>query len=476
MAEQDSFATPPQPAFSPSEPGPDESKGKAPRQESLDALRGWALLGMALSGLLPFGTLPAWMYHAQVPPPLMKFDPSISGITWVDLVFPFFLFAMGAAMPFAMGKRLDEGEPWHLTLYGLTKRTLLLLVFAFLVHATRPAMTDGSDSSFIQILGLGFCLGTFLLFVYSPKWTSLVTWTLRAAGLVILIACSTLVPDPTKLDPMNQDIIIKVLAGVSFTGGLVYWASRRWPWVPYLVGTVVLIGWPIIKYWPPFNPALQWTFSPLVTRLDYHKYLLIVIPGILYGCWLARGGKVSFTKRDSVVLAGCLLLIPLCLIMAGKGSDALLAGYLLALAVAAAYILPKESDLWQIVPGANLLIFAGVMVSHWGENLRKDSATVSYFLITSGLAILVHQGFELWRQKRPKVSPSFMAKVGSNPLLGYLLITHFIFSIVRLTGIDGWIGAQGWSPWLLALYSLAQTLTIGVLAAFAADKKVFLRA
>ena len=37
------------------------------------------------------------MFHAQVPPPEFRFDPTVPGITWVDLVFPFFLFSMGAA-------------------------------------------------------------------------------------------------------------------------------------------------------------------------------------------------------------------------------------------------------------------------------------------------------------------------------------------------------------------------------------------
>ena len=70
------------------------------RLESLDALRGVAILTMVLSGSIAFGgVLPGWMYHAQVPPPAHAFDPLRPGITWVDLVFPFFLFSMGAAFP-----------------------------------------------------------------------------------------------------------------------------------------------------------------------------------------------------------------------------------------------------------------------------------------------------------------------------------------------------------------------------------------
>ncbi len=39
------------------------------RAHSLDALRGYAIMTMILAATEAFGILPAWMYHAQVPPP-----------------------------------------------------------------------------------------------------------------------------------------------------------------------------------------------------------------------------------------------------------------------------------------------------------------------------------------------------------------------------------------------------------------------
>jgi predicted acyltransferase len=80
------------------------------RSLPLDALRGLAILLMVFSGRIPFGVLPEWMYHAQVPPPAHVFNGAIPGITWVDLVFPFFLFAMGAAIPLALQTRLTQGH------------------------------------------------------------------------------------------------------------------------------------------------------------------------------------------------------------------------------------------------------------------------------------------------------------------------------------------------------------------------------
>ena len=81
------------------------------RASSLDALRGYAILTMVLSGSVAWGVLPGWMYNAQVGPRSnFVFDGSIYGITWVDLVFPFFLFAMGAAFPFSIGNKYRKGS------------------------------------------------------------------------------------------------------------------------------------------------------------------------------------------------------------------------------------------------------------------------------------------------------------------------------------------------------------------------------
>src|SRR5271154_609810 len=81
------------------------------RAFALDALRGLAILAMLLSGQMPFGehVLPSWMYHAQEPPPTFQWNGSLPGISWVDLVFPFFLFSMGAAFPLALSKRMENG-------------------------------------------------------------------------------------------------------------------------------------------------------------------------------------------------------------------------------------------------------------------------------------------------------------------------------------------------------------------------------
>ena len=101
------------------------------RAYAIDLLRGLAIVGMVLSGNFGWNpALPAWLFHAQVPPPDFTFDPSLPGITWVDLVFPFFLFSMGAAFPFSLGRKLDRGVRPAAIVGGILRRGVLLAFFA----------------------------------------------------------------------------------------------------------------------------------------------------------------------------------------------------------------------------------------------------------------------------------------------------------------------------------------------------------
>ena len=101
------------------------------RAYAVDILRGLAIVGMVLSGYIAWNPdLPAWLFHAQLPPPSFVFDASVAGITWVDLVFPFFLFSMGAAFPLSLGRRLNRGDPPRRIVVSILKRGLLLAFFA----------------------------------------------------------------------------------------------------------------------------------------------------------------------------------------------------------------------------------------------------------------------------------------------------------------------------------------------------------
>ena len=133
------------------------------RANTVDLLRGLAIVGMVLSGqILWHAELPAWLFHAQVPPPSFRFDPSVPGITWVDLVFPFFLFSMGAAFPLALRRRLEQrGESVALILTVVARRWALLALFAIALANLRSGVTGTLPGWGSTLLHLAPYLQTF---------------------------------------------------------------------------------------------------------------------------------------------------------------------------------------------------------------------------------------------------------------------------------------------------------------------------
>ena len=106
------------------------SPSPAPRIASVDALRGLVIFMMIFVNDLagaPDTITPDWMVHFS------SRHHGGSGMTFVDLVFPGFLFIVGMAIPFALGSRLDRGEPvWKIVWHVIT-RTLALLVIGILM-------------------------------------------------------------------------------------------------------------------------------------------------------------------------------------------------------------------------------------------------------------------------------------------------------------------------------------------------------
>ncbi len=151
-------------------PSPKERVGeRSNRSSSLDALRGLAIIGMVLSGTIAH-SLPAWMYHAQVGPRSgFNFDPTIFGITWVDLVFPFFLFAMGAAIPLALSRKLDKGAKIQSLLPAILKRVFLLVLFAVAIYHTNPYRLAGSWNYALALLAFVLFFISFVRISALPK-------------------------------------------------------------------------------------------------------------------------------------------------------------------------------------------------------------------------------------------------------------------------------------------------------------------
>lgn len=122
-----------------------------PRLTALDAWRGLTVLLMLLVNNVALGNYtPAQLTHAH-----------FGGVTLTDLVFPWFLFCAGAALPFsqaAMQKAGVTGWPFYQRL--LTRAGLLYLMGAFVTSVTGHALTLGLGV--LQLIALATLGGALL--------------------------------------------------------------------------------------------------------------------------------------------------------------------------------------------------------------------------------------------------------------------------------------------------------------------------
>lgn len=268
------------------------NNNQKPRAHALDALRGYAIITMVLSAMEAFSVLPRWMYHAQVPPPDHVFDPTIYGITWVDIIFPFFLFSMGAAIPLSLGRQHAKGESIMKLTWKTVQRWVKLTFFAiFIIHAF-PFMLGYEQEWMRYAMPVFFFILLCLMFMpnpfgLSPYKARAITWSayLVAVGFMLLQPYAG--GAPFRLT--DSDCIMLILANVSLTGSIIYLLTighplRRLALLPFLIALFMAAH--TANSWPAqliHTSWLPWLYLPA-----YQEYLLIIIPGTVAGEWIAQ--------------------------------------------------------------------------------------------------------------------------------------------------------------------------------------------
>lgn len=221
-----------------------------PRALGLDALRGLAILLMCLSGLVP-RYLPNWMYHGYYPQYMpadevaglgfstawervenpWRFAQDWPSYTWVDWVFPMFLFAMGAAFPLALRPRKDKGISNAKLIRGILWRGVVLMAFAVYVLQIAPGFIAGKYPDTVKpwwLALLGFML-LFPVFVQLPKkWAKANFWRgvvpIRLLGVAACIGLVAYIQSNRdgNFAWSQNDIIILLLAHMSIAGALLW--------------------------------------------------------------------------------------------------------------------------------------------------------------------------------------------------------------------------------------------------------------
>ncbi len=462
------------------------------RALGLDALRGFAILAMFLSGLLPFynNTLPSWMYHAQLPPPLHKFDPSLPGITWVDLVFPMFLFAMGAAFPLALSKRLESGTSKFKIVSQIIGRGLLLAGFAIYIQHIKPYALNPSPGLYEWLIALlGFAL-LFPVLLRLPKNISpKLKIGIKAIGLIAIIFLLAFLkyPDGSKFSLGRSDIIILVLANTALFGSLVWLFTKNNILVRIGILAILLafrlsheeVGW-IKEIWD-FTPF------PWLYKFYYLQYLFIVIPGTIIGDiilkWMNK--ETSFSANNSQIknlwLLTFLLFVLVLIVLTGlKARYTAITFIISAIILFFNWKLLKELIDFEILLkmfywGAYFLIL-GFIFEPFEGGIKKDHSTLSYYFVTTGLSIFLLMIFTILIDLLDKQKwMNILIHNGQNPMIAYAGISNLIPPILGITYLGSLLNLMVITPWLGFVKGMIITLLLGYIVSLFTKEKIFLR-
>ena len=378
-----------------------EENPRPMRLNSIDAARGLVMFCMIFVNDIAGAShkiVPAWLRHFK----------GRSGMTFVDMVFPAFLFIVGMSIPPALGGRLRAGEPLWKTLLHVVERTFsLLLIGILMVNDESPGPSMSGISPDLWTVLMFLCvIFTFASISTEPpsesrrrwQWVSHVLNNAGWAGLLVL-ALMFRGYKGQRIISLSPFLIHTSWYGIL---GLIGWA--------YLVGSVVYLAFR----------------TSAVGLLGCMVLLLALYPadknGAFNDFWLSRyvGIGEMLGAHPSITVAGLLL----------------------------ASILPPWGKLdliarlrftgWFILGCA-----AAALLLNGLYGVNKNEATPSWCLWACAFTAVIWLVFHLLSDLG-SVHPvaKVFALAGRNVLLAYLL-SEMLPSVFALLGVDAWYDRAG---------------------------------
>ena len=118
----------------------------------------------------------------------------------------------------------------------------------------------------------------------------------------------------------------------------------------------------------------------------------------------------------------------------------------------------------------------GLVFEPYEGGIKKDHPTLSYYFVTSGLAICVFIGFSIWidvfGQKR---AVQLLIDNGQNPMIAYAGINNFITPVLALTGGSALLTEFATTPWRGFWKGAIITLLMALTVSFLTRRKIFWR-
>jgi hypothetical protein len=237
-----------------------------------------------------------------------------------------------------------------------------------------------------------------------------------------------------------------------------------------------------------------WKFSPLpwIYQLYYLQYLCIVIPGTIAGDLILRWTHRAAPDQNSAprswsfaqyVFIFLTLLTLLLVVLIGLKARWLIETTLLAFALC--FIgwmllqnpLNETERLFQkLFHWAIYWLVLGLIFEPYEGGIKKDHPTLSYYFVTSSLAICVFTGFsiliDVFAQKRWL---RLLIDNGQNPMIAYAGINNFIAPVLALVGADTLLTQFATTPWRGFWKGAIITLLMALTVSFLTRRKIFWR-
>ena len=245
------------------EMGPQDTAAAGRRIVSIDIFRGITMAVMIfVNELSGVGGMPWWTRHAP---------GRLDYMTYVDMVFPFFLFAVGMSLPLSVAQRLKRNPSLPALWLHIASRSIALIVLGLILanadkaDPARMAM-NGSAWGLLGLLGAMLYLGVY----GTSEKAKAVGRILRAiglAGVILLLAIfrrNTPSGHAGWLDFSYPEIL--GLIGFSyFAAAILYVPTRRRAWAPWMwfVLLMALCALSSVRWtaFPSRLPIYAWPFG-----------------------------------------------------------------------------------------------------------------------------------------------------------------------------------------------------------------------
>ncbi|WP_263356439.1 DUF5009 domain-containing protein [Acidicapsa ligni] len=280
------------------------STGTGARIASVDIFRGLTIMVMIFVNFLSeVKGLPWWTYHLP---------GNVNGMTYVDMVFPFFLFIVGLSFPLAIRHRISKGDTqFQLWMHILARSFALIVLGMALANFDRvnATLTHVSGNLWLTLT----LLGAILFWNVYPRASSYQSLfkAMKVVGLILMVAMFVLFRRTTRsgntawLD-FGYWEILGLIGWTYFAAAILYIPTRKWRWAPFAwLVIMTALNATTMAHWTSFTEELPFYYWPWNSGC----FCLLVFAGIVTSqIFLTDSFAKTFKQKATVALGFAALL------------------------------------------------------------------------------------------------------------------------------------------------------------------------